>query len=128
MKKEEAIKKLQKQKAEYLEEWINYSGVAEAYDMAIEALSEPKTIIRIDIPYESDKGLTTIFEDNEKIVLEKVKEFISVVQCKDCKYQNECEEVILFDINDNEVTGHRVYWCSYGRSKNDKERSDYNSR
>ena len=38
MTREEAIRKLQKQKAEYLEEWIDYSGVAEAYDMAIEAL------------------------------------------------------------------------------------------
>ena len=38
MTREEAIEKLQKQKAEYLEEWVDYSGVAEAYDMAIEAL------------------------------------------------------------------------------------------
>lgn len=38
MKREEAIKKLQKQKAEYLDEWVDFSGVAEAYDMAIEAL------------------------------------------------------------------------------------------
>ena len=39
MKREEAIEKLQKQKAEYLEKWVDYSGVVEAYDMAIEALS-----------------------------------------------------------------------------------------
>ena len=39
MTREEAIKKLQKQKAKYLDEWVDYSGVAEAYDMAIEALS-----------------------------------------------------------------------------------------
>ena len=39
MTREEAIRKLQKQKAEYLEEWVDFSGVAEAYDMAIEALS-----------------------------------------------------------------------------------------
>lgn len=43
MEREEAIKKLQKQKAEYLKEWVDFSGVAEAYDMAIEALSEQKT-------------------------------------------------------------------------------------
>lgn len=36
----EAIKKLQKQKAKYLVEvWEDYSGVAEAYDMAIKALT-----------------------------------------------------------------------------------------
>lgn len=39
MTREEAIRKLQKQKAEYLEEWVDFSGVSEAYDMAIEALS-----------------------------------------------------------------------------------------
>lgn len=38
MTREEAIKKLQKQKAEYLDEWVDYSGVAEAFNMAIEAL------------------------------------------------------------------------------------------
>ena len=46
MTKEEAIRKLQKQKAEYLEEWIDYSGVTEAFDMAIEALSAEPEIIR----------------------------------------------------------------------------------
>lgn len=42
MTREEAIKKLQKQKAEYLDEWVDYSGVAEAFDMAIEALKRSK--------------------------------------------------------------------------------------
>ena len=41
----------------------------------------------------------------------------NIVWCKDCKYQDECEEIVLFDINDDEVMGHRVHWCSYGRSK-----------
>lgn len=40
----EAIRKLQKQKAEYLEEWVDFSGVAEAYDMAIKALTQPEII------------------------------------------------------------------------------------
>lgn len=38
MTREEAIKKLQRQKAEYLDEWVDFSGIAEAYDMAIQAL------------------------------------------------------------------------------------------
>lgn len=40
MTREEAIKKLQKQKDRYLEEWVDYGGVAEAFDMAIKALEE----------------------------------------------------------------------------------------
>ena len=47
----------------------------EAIDMAIEALQEPKTIIGIDVPYGSDKGIATIFKrKDDKLILEKVKE------------------------------------------------------
>ena len=42
---------------------------------------------------------------------------IDIVKCENCKYQNECEEVILFEVTDDEVIGHRVHWCSYGKSK-----------
>ena len=31
----------------------------------------------------------------------KLDEAVQVVQCKDCEYQNECEEVVLFNINDD---------------------------
>ena len=40
-----------------------------------------------------------------------------IVRCENCKYQDECEEVVLFEVTDDEVIGHRVHWCSYGRSK-----------
>lgn len=40
-----------------------------------------------------------------------------LVRCKDCKHQDECEEVVLFDVNDDEVMGHRLHWCSYGERK-----------
>lgn len=57
MTREEAIRKLQKQKAEYLEEWVDFSGVAEAYDMAIKALEQP--IIRCkDCKHRYLNGLT----------------------------------------------------------------------
>lgn len=42
---------------------------------------------------------------------------IDIVKCENCKYQDECEEVVLFEVTDDEVIGHRVHWCSYGRSK-----------
>ena len=42
---------------------------------------------------------------------------IDIVRCENCKYQDECEEVVLFEVTDDEVMGHRVHWCSYGRSK-----------
>ena len=69
MTREEAIKKLQKQKAEYLDEWVDYSGVAEAYDMAIEALQAE-------------------YEDYEHATLVDIKEplKVSVVRCKDCRW------------------------------------------
>lgn len=40
-----------------------------------------------------------------------------IVRCENCKHQDECEEVVLFEVTDDEVIGHRVHWCSYGRSK-----------
>ena len=42
MTREEAIRKLKERKREYLDNWIDYSRVAEAYDMAITALAEPE--------------------------------------------------------------------------------------
>ena len=40
-----------------------------------------------------------------------------IVKCESCKHQDKCEEVVLFEVTDNEVMGHRVHWCSYGRSE-----------
>lgn len=37
---EEAIRKLEHQKLQFLEEYVDYSGISEAYDMAIEALEK----------------------------------------------------------------------------------------
>jgi hypothetical protein len=39
------------------------------------------------------------------------------IRCGECKHQDECEEVVLFDVNDDEVIGHRLHWCSYGERK-----------
>ena len=81
MTREEAIRKLQKQKAEYLEEWVDFSGVAEAYDMAIEALSAeaaqpeqrwipcserlPDMPIRVLVQLDNGWIITAYREDNE---------------------------------------------------------------
>lgn len=79
--------------------------------MAIEALQTENK------PY---KVIAEVKVDIDEIV-EHIKEkyvFIDeVVRCENCKYQNKCEEVILFDINDDEVMGYRVHWCSYGERK-----------
>lgn len=40
MTREEAIKKLELQKNEYLDKYIDFAGIAEAYDMAIKALEQ----------------------------------------------------------------------------------------
>lgn len=41
MTREEAIKKLERLKNEFLEEYIDYDDTASAYNLAIEALSQP---------------------------------------------------------------------------------------
>jgi hypothetical protein len=40
MTREEAIKKLKEQQNEFNEHWIDYAGINEAYNMAIEALEQ----------------------------------------------------------------------------------------
>lgn len=57
----------------------------ESANMAIEALTEPKTIIGVDIPYESDKGIATIFKHkDDKLILEEVKELMrSWIPCSE---------------------------------------------
>lgn len=37
---EEAIRKIDSQKLQFLEDYVDYSGISEAYDMAIEALEK----------------------------------------------------------------------------------------
>jgi hypothetical protein len=92
--------------------------VMHAIDMAIEALSEPKTITGIDIPYGSDKGIATIFNGNDKMVLEEVKEIMSVVRCKDCKNwrvsHSEDEESYCYI--DGRTTDSTDY-CSWGERR-----------
>ena len=45
----------------------------------------------------------------------RTKEENEMVRCENCKHQDECEEVVLYEVTDDEVIGHRVHWCSYGR-------------
>lgn len=39
------------------------------------------------------------------------------IRCGECKHQDECEEVVLFEVNDEEVMGHRLHWCSYAERR-----------
>lgn len=76
MTKEEAIRKLQKQKAEYLEEWVDFSGVAEAYDMAIEALSaEPE---QTEMIKEIRKWINSVNRGSaDYFIVDKIEEIIN---------------------------------------------------
>ena len=93
MTREEAITYLNVIWNRYKAEYEIERETLDAYHMAIEALSEPKIIIGIDIPYGRDKGIATIFKSkDEKLTLEEVKEIMSVVRCKDCKSYGERRE------------------------------------
>lgn len=93
MTKEEAIKVLTviKGSKEFIQGFgTKYNNDIEAIDMAIKSLQEPKTIIGIDVPYGSDKGVVTIFKGkDEQLILKEVKEIMAVVRCKDCIHWTE---------------------------------------
>lgn len=88
MSREEIIKWLESLKAEMgKSEHSALWHYAEAIDMAIEALTAPKTIIGIEPPYKNDKGIATFFTGkDDKLILEEIKEIVPVVRCKDCKH------------------------------------------
>lgn len=71
MTNKEAIRKLQKQKAEYLEEWVDFSGIAEAYDMAIEALSAETIQLRQADTLIIATALQYLIEDEERHELDR---------------------------------------------------------
>lgn len=105
--------------------------VIEAIDMAIEALTAPKTIIGIEPPYKNDKGIVTFFTGkDDKLILEEIKEIVPVVRCKDCKYftLNFVENVDGVPL----IVAHEIcsFWgdgcktsqegfCSFGERKNE---------
>lgn len=60
-------------------------------------------------------GYTSGYTEALDIAVEALQ--TDIVRCENCKYQDECEEVVLFEVTDDEVIGHRVHWCSYGKSK-----------
>ena len=90
MTREEAIKLLKHINIAYTPtdaygDYYDPQPYEEALDMAIEALQEPKTIIGIDIPYGSDKGIATVFKGkDDKLILEEVKELMrSWIPCSE---------------------------------------------
>lgn len=111
MTREEAIKRLKEYSQYAYGIYHNEQKDEEAFDMAIEALQTENK------PY---KVIAEVKVDIDEIVEHIKEKYVftnEAVRCEDCKYQDKCEELILFDINDDEVMGHRVHWCSYGKSK-----------
>lgn len=82
-----------------------------ALHMAIEALQTENK------PYKVIAEVKVNIDEIVEHIKEKYVFTNEVVRCENCKYQDKCEEVILFDINDDEVMGHCVHWCSYGERR-----------
>lgn len=115
MTKEEAIKLIDTHTVCFYNE-ID-SPTLQALHLAIEALTEPKTIIGIDIPYGSDKGIATVFKGNEKMVLEEVKEIMSVVRCKDCRWYEPKYKDKEYDCPQGLYAVYEDDFCSHGERR-----------
>lgn len=133
MTREEAIEKLQKQKERYLEEWVDYSGVSAAYDMAIEALSNEQNthngdlISRqavLDKAYAYGSGLEP---DGFCVDVEDIQALPSaqpeIIFCKDCKWRNVYQFPPKYDERDycdkHEKTVSTDDFCSQAERRTD---------
>ncbi len=111
MTREEAINNLESLYNEVYNEDSDGYSYAIALDMAIEALQTENKPCKVIAEVKVD------IDEIVKRIKEKYVFTNEVVWCENCKYQDKCEEVILFDINDDEVMGHCVHWCSYGERR-----------
>lgn len=39
---------------------------------------------------------------------------IDIVFCEECKFAEKCEQIVVFDIGENQVEGRKIDFCSYG--------------
>lgn len=39
---------------------------------------------------------------------------IDIVYCKECKHAEKCEQIVVFDIGENQIEGRKIEFCSYG--------------
>ena len=67
--------------------------------------------------YANTCGQKSLEESNEAIDMAIEALQTEPIRCGECKHQDECEEVVLFEVNDEEVTGHRLHWCSYAERR-----------
>ena len=39
---------------------------------------------------------------------------IEIVRCSECKYREKCEQIVAFEIGENQIEGRKIDFCSYG--------------
>lgn len=39
---------------------------------------------------------------------------IEIVECEECKCAEKCEQIVVFDIGENQTEGRKIEFCSYG--------------
>ena len=39
---------------------------------------------------------------------------INIIRCGKCKYRERCEQIVVFDIGENQLEGRKIDFCSYG--------------
>ena len=108
--------------------YVNDDDIGEYRKLAEELFedvpSAEQTIIGIDIPYGSDKGIATLFKGkDDRLILEYIKEIMSVVRCKDCKHNHYDGDTIFCMMLSGGHHGHTIqmvsedFFCKYGERK-----------
>lgn len=59
-----------------------------------------------------DFGITHGIETVDRVL--KDLPTIDIVHCQECKYREKCEQIVVFDIGENQIEGRKIGFCSYG--------------
>ena len=64
--------------------------------------------------FNSHVGFTTCADVERAIKLIQDEPGIDIVRCKDCKYAEDCEQMVVFENGKYITSGYKLDYCSYG--------------
>lgn len=76
-------------------------------------------IHNIDLEVTGRKEYTGDMKANLFFALDELPT-IEIVRCSECKYREKCEQIVAFEIGENQIEGRKIDFCSYGERKDNE--------